>query len=122
MKKEGKDLLLKDLCARLPYGVILKTDNAFPQRLEGIVIDEGISLISISDGAFSLDLMECKPYLYPLSSMTEEQKRELICIINSDYAQTDWYNKNHFDYRNLISKNLAIEVTEENNPYKNNKV
>lgn len=55
---------------------MLKTDNAFPQRLEGIVIDEGISLISISDGAFSLDYIKCKPYLRPLSSMTEEEKEE----------------------------------------------
>jgi hypothetical protein len=121
MTKEDKELLLKDLCARLPYGVMLKTDNVFPQKLEGIAFDKDTFLISVSDGAFTLDWMTCRPYLYPLSSMTEEQKKEyahiLVMSSNLDYSQLlgmtveDWFNKNHFDYRGLIPKNLGIDAT-----------
>ena len=87
-----------------------------------------------------------KPYLRPLSSMTEEEKKELkfLCDIgpetltdsswvNGEFGLSiiyknkasirvdafDWLNKKMFDYRGLIEKGLAIEVTENNNPYKN---
>lgn len=84
---------------------------------------------------------KCKPYLRPLSSMTEEELYEVqeilgeeveirdgfIRIIDSSIiaftylelqAVFEWFNTYHFDYRGLIEKGLAIEVTEENNPYK----
>jgi hypothetical protein len=121
MTQEEKDILIKDLSARLPYGVMLKTDNVFPQKLEGITFDKDTFLISVSDGAFTLDWMTFRPYLYPLSSMTEEQKKEyahiLVMSSNLDYSQLlgitveDWFNKNHFDYRGLIPKNLGIDAT-----------
>jgi hypothetical protein len=121
MTQEEKDILIKDLSARLPYGVMLKTDNVFPQKLEGIAFDKDTFLFCVSDGAFTLDWMTCRPYLYPLSSMTEEQKKEyahiLVMSSNLDYSQLlgitveDWFNKNHFDYRGLIPKNLGIDAT-----------
>lgn len=120
-QQEEKDLLLKDLCSRLPYGVMLETDNVFPQKLEGIAFDNDTFLISVSDGAFTLDWMTCKPYLYPLSSMTKEQMEEYAHILvmngNLDYSQLlgmtveDWFNKNHFDFRGLIQKGLAKDAT-----------
>ena len=64
---------------------------------------------------------ELEPYLFPLSSMTEEQKKEWLYTLSSDYHITydtvDWCNKNHFDYHGLIEKGLAIDATKENNPY-----
>mgnify|MGYP003300551188 CR=1 FL=1 len=121
MTQEGKDLIIKDLCSRLPYGVMLETDNVFPQKLEGIAFDKDTFLISVSDGAFTLDWMTCKPYLYPLSSMTKEQMEEYAHILvmsgNLDYSQLlgmtveDWFNKNHFDFRGLIQKGLAKDAT-----------
>lgn len=114
MTQEEKDILIKDLSARLPYGVMLKTDNVFPQKLEGIAFDRDTFLISVSDGAFTLDWMTCRPYLYPLSSMTEEQKKEYAHIAYSQLlgmTVEDWFNKNHFDYRGLIPKNLGIDAT-----------
>lgn len=123
MTQEEKSILLKDLSARLPYGVMLETDNVFPQKLEGIAFDKDKDtfLISVSDGAFTLDWMTCKPYLYPLSSMTKEQMEEYAHILvmsgNLDYSQIlgmtveDWFNKNHFDYRGLIPMKLAIDCT-----------
>lgn len=121
MTQEEKDLLLKDLCSRLPYGVMLETDNVFPQKLEGIAFDKDTFLISVSDGAFTLDWMTCRPYLFPLSSMTKEQMEEYAHILvmsgNLDYSQLlgmtveDWFNKNHFDFRGLIPKGLAKDAT-----------
>ena len=113
MTQEDKELLLKDLCARLPYGVKVESVFINPDTKEhkpcGIEIFDATSLLMIRDG-----LGEFKPYLFPLSSMTEEQKEDMIkssCGIGSDKNVFDWYNKNHFDYRGLIEKGLAIDAT-----------
>ena len=129
MTQEEKELLLRDLCGRLPYGV--KTESVFinPDTKEhkscGIEVFNATSLLMIRDG-----LGEFKPYLFPLSSMTEEQK--YICPIGVGNLETfiekeswaylelsfdsilrfiDWLNKNHFDYRELIPMGLANDAT-----------
>lgn len=99
MKQEAKELLLRDLCSRLPYDVILNCCNSIGERL--IAIDKK-GLIN-----YDYDIEEVKPYLFPLSSMTEEQYTE-FCSINDSI---DWLNKNHFDYHGLISRGLAIDAT-----------
>ena len=116
MSQEDKKLLLKDLCSRLSYGVILVSSN------EKITYQ--------TDGNTGAELLveeEWKPYLRPMSSMTEEEYRELEGLLqkhnfnlNEETAsiEIDWLNKHHFDYRGLIERGLAIAVTEENNPYK----
>ena len=142
MTQDVKDLLLQDLCGRLPYGVkVDTTDN--DDSLENVwdtlwynTFTEDVKLThSIEDADKIVDISEIKPYLFPLSSMTEEQKEELEnlgwyfdnfeihnvseClgtyreyVSHSDcFALIDWLNKNHFDYRNLINKNLAIDCT-----------
>lgn len=127
MTQENKKLLLQDLCERIPYGVILKTDNVFPQKLEGISFDKDDTFVFlVSDGGFTLDYMDCKPYLFPLSSMTEEQKviyGDLCYAVIHSLAWNmqaalnelvDWLNKNHFDYRGLIPMGLGIDATELN--------
>ena len=116
---QDKDLLLKDLCARLPYGVKVQCEDylfTFDKDHMGIGMlyqdFNGNPLESpkiILSGCYYGE--DIKPYLFPLSSMTEKQKIELTCIIDSDYAQIDWYNKNHFDYRGLIPLGLAIDAT-----------
>ena len=136
MIQEEKDLLLKDLCARLPYGV--KVESVFidlstrEHKSCGIEVFRATSLLMIRDG-----LGEFKPYLFPLSSMTEEQREELYkmgwyldgdkiysCFRNYDDANykthTDcfelinWCYKNHFDIYGLIPKELAIDATGKN--------
>ena len=132
-----KKLLLKDLCARLPYGLKVKCEKySFPVTiLYGGNIDE---VKFIETGGIE-NIYAIKPYLFPLSSMTEEQKKEIskryklhtyyglyIEITNhsegywdddnscnlQDYLWlVDWFNKNHFDYRGLIEKGLAIDAT-----------
>jgi hypothetical protein len=117
MTQEDKDLLLRDLCARLAYGVILKTDNVFPQKLEGISFDKDTFVFFVSDGGFTLDYMDCKPYLFPMSSMTEEQYKTYCELEHSGNMEhlslplLEWLNKNHFDYRGLIEKGLAIDAS-----------
>ena len=113
-----KELLLKDLCARLPYGVkvesvFINTDTK-KRKSCGIEVFDATCILMIRDG-----FGEFKPYLFPLSSMTEEQKKEYQYITerwmyDSSYSisdSTDWLNKNHFDYRGLIEKGLAIDAT-----------
>lgn len=140
MKQEDKELLLKDLCARLPYRVIVyHPDYDEPETLDTVFSpdawDEGGIWCTIDDSWDSPHKIKyCKPYLRPMSSMTEEEKKEYqsLCEIHIDhdaddnvtyyYFDTiesfDWLNEHHFDYRGLIEKDLAIEVTDDNNPYK----
>jgi hypothetical protein len=120
MTQEHKDLLLKDLCARLPYGVKVKTNN--------------INILKLGThtrvGEYVTDVIEpCKPYLFPLSSMTEEQKVEYDKMSELDIEYTitqiennsqiwtsglnrfNWLLKNHFDVYGLIPMDLAIDST-----------
>lgn len=123
MTQEDKKLLLIDLCGRSPYGVIINV-NGNDERVDEVNPFEGI----ITCGFQSFDVDECKPYLRPMSSMTEEEEIEYDTIFakpwyNSFYIDSllngfDWLNAHHFDYRGLIEKGLAIAITEENNPYK----
>jgi len=123
MTQEERELLLKDLCARLPYGIVLDidtTDWKVPQghiqlKIEGIgILFKDMSLIV--NGSYYGD--KYKPYLRPMSSMTKEEKK--VCIEISSHpcgeieAKTmiDWLNKKMFDYRGLIPKGLALEATE----------
>lgn len=125
--EEQKQLLLQDLCARLPYGVKVKENyhteicilNGVDLGNNTIIMEstttifKGISLLS-GNGKIKV-----KPYLRPMSSMTEEDKKDFRRFQLDCYNITyDWLNKNHFDYRGLIPMGLAIAVTKENNPYK----
>ncbi len=113
MTIEDKELLLKDLCARLPYGVIVQVE-------EWTILDTELKIGHIQ--RLQKDNIELKPYLRPMSSMTEEEKKEYfgrtmtIDIIQTSKEIIDWLNAHHFDYRGLIEKGLAIATT--NKPYK----
>ena len=127
MTQEDKDLLLKDLCSRLPYKVIVDYGyNAFDVH-NGNYVKHGSKCIL---NCYLLDVFMSprqnekgeyiKPYLRPMSNMTEEERQEYGLVLCDELSinQYDWLNAHHFDYRGLIEKGLAIEVTEENNPYK----
>ena len=125
MKKEDKELLLKDLCARLPYSVIL---NVTLKDKYDEIVNRNIKLTDDNLTYITRDShwRTYKPYLRPMSSMTEEEVNEFTQFdiyangkyVMPNYEVIDWLNKYHFDYRGLISMGLAIEVTEDNNPYK----
>lgn len=117
MIEQDEELLLKDLCARLPYGVKYRTiDSDFAFTLKWI------DKLNRLDGDVRLE--NAKIFLRPLSSMTEEEKLEFSLVPiyafvhYNEIAKMDWLNAHHFDYRGLIKKGLAIEVTKNNNPYK----
>ena len=140
MKQENRELLLKDLYARLPYGVKGKCEldasydtsfdtvfqtHKFNAEVYGIKEDLLLVTPLIEDNdeqtyaeeevADGVSILDFTPYLFPLSSMTEEQKKKWFYTLSSDYNITydtvDWCNKNHFDYRGLIEKGLAIDAT-----------
>ena len=134
MKQEDKELLLKDLCARLPYGVKMNhiaDDEHYPKTLIGVAKDM-ITLEGLG-GYECVDVEDYKPYLFPLSSMTEEQKKEYnywkheVPVCRYEYgdvveeielydspASFEYLIENHFDYRGLIEKGLAIDATYKN--------
>ena len=139
MTQEDKKLLLADLCARLPYGVNAEGEyeedvdynNPFPGIEKSIGHIDGIDHIGFDDGevyvtieGIPCELSYVKPYLRPLSSMTEEEKEELIKnfwgshTAKDTFEELSWYLSKHFDINELIPKGLAVAVTEENNPYK----
>ena len=139
MNEKDKELLLKDLCSRLPYGVKVKLgDNPNIFDLEYRI--KFAAMYGDSDKLEDiLDITNIRPYLFPLSSMTEEQKKEIskrynyhnpyqLYVVITNYSQgywdddtscnlqdylwlEDWFNKNHFDYRGLIPKNIAKDAT-----------
>ena len=117
MTQEDKELLLKDLCARLPYGVKIQV----PYEDGSGYFDETVWEVN-NDGPFhvngwGIEYEYVKPYLFPLSSMTEEQEKEyndlncyeLGCFPHTEDA-LDYLIKNHFDFRCLIPKGLAIDA------------
>lgn len=149
MKQEDKILLVKDLCSRLPYGVRVASGE-----ISGVLHD--ISVLHVYEGnndsdkpdsivdyvayidffgdGYPYEVEAFKPYLFPLSSISSEQLKEVSEILGKEVevfdnylnivdhtrntfsyleldALFDWFNKNHFDYRNLIEKGLAIDCT-----------
>lgn len=119
MRQEDKELLLKDLCARLPYGV--KVNEAIQGDFTVIgLTKERVFTTCETEGCHNDFPIDCiKPYLFPLSKRTKEQRQELQYITerwmyDTSYSisdSTDWLNRNHFDYRGLIEKGLAIDAT-----------
>lgn len=116
MKQEDKQLLLVDLCARLPYGVKCKHKfSDYKEILDGIKYENAFCYFINCEPCLIEDI---KPYLLPLSSMTEEQEEEynnlncyeLGCFPHTEEA-LDYLIENHFDYRYLIDKGLAIDAT-----------
>ena len=135
MSNEEKDLLLKDLCARLPYGVKVQAISVY-----GYTVQVHIEGYCSSNNKFYIDLRwrtldEFKPYLRPMSSMTDEEREEWADLFNleldklneiddenkaedlapyyfgkSHQVSIDWLNTYHFDYRGLIPMGLALEA------------
>ena len=133
MTQEEKQLLLKDLCARLPYG--LKVNCEKYQRPVTVLYAGNIDEVKFKETGGIAHICIIKPYLRPLSSITEEEKEEASEAIEielkalqgpggftvenaASYAfMIDFYNKHHLDYRGLIEKGLALKAPED--MYKN---
>ena len=131
MTQEDKILLIRDLCGRLPYGVkaYIKNWSKLDRKYyEGVYtvesIDSSLNTIVADSERSSVEVIvgdddyEIKPYLRPMSNMTEEEKLmyEGLMIGTDNNIQyildvIDWLNAHHFDYRDLIEKGLAIDAT-----------
>lgn len=133
MTQENKYLLLKDLCSRLPYGVKVRYSSYYKFITCTLqAIDYAYNTVDLwsKDACFNpVDISKIKPYLFPLSSMNEEQKEEFntkslelqLKVIDDEIMyekatefQVDFYNKHHLDWRGLIPMGLAIDATDLN--------
>ena len=105
MTQEEKELLLKDLCARLPYGVIVKDRNAIHELSTG-----NTEFVDLFNGKCHI-----KPYLRPMSSMTDEEAKGIGEFLSGNFYVNiiDWLNAHHFDYRGLLEEGLALEAPED---------
>lgn len=119
MTREEKDLLIKDLCARLPYEVKVQyEDDIFTiDYISGMY--EEIKLNT--PDRYTINISKVKPYLFPLESITDEQEKEYnnlnsyeLGLFPHTEEALDYLIKNHFDYRGLIEKGLAIDATKLN--------
>ena len=136
MKQEPQELLLKDICARLPYGIKasyygVEEECETWDEIEGVTLDEDFGGY-VDIGQYSLPIERIKPYLFPLSSMTREQKKyitdkwgineEFDFEIDTNWGKyfvelgdtvdfINWLNKNHFDVYGLIPMGLALDAT-----------
>ena len=131
MTQEDKEFLIRDLCGRLPYEVkaYIKNWSKLDRKYyEGVYtvesIDSSLNTIVADSERSSVEVIvgdddyEIKPYLRPMSNMTEEEKLMYEgLMIGTDNNITyildviDWLNVHHFDYRDLIEKGLAIDAT-----------
>lgn len=160
MTKEDKELLLKDLCARLPYGVKIlhegwnyEWDDELSTVERVVGIDDKFIYTKVidthngeeyRDNKWPVETFDDKLFLKSMSSMTEEEKKEMHNLLSPEgtviyknngisipmnyygnFVPYEFMNriiqyllKNHFDFMGLIPKGLAIEVSKENNPYK----
>ena len=125
MTREDKQLLLKDICARLPYGVKLGFENSdfilVPKEFSIYTMHLSTNQIYPKSDSMVIghvyDVWNYRPYLRPMSSMTDEEcakKDELFgsYILDNNPAYIDWLNAHHFDYRGLIPIGLALEAPE----------
>ena len=115
MTQEEKQLLLKDLCVRIPYRTfVCLNPGAYnkPEKCLLTGIDDEEVYLNVDSDPFKIN--NIRPYLRPMSSMTEEEKDEYdrLVMCNASWVVDDWLNKNHFDYRGLIEMGLALEATE----------
>jgi len=131
MTKEEKELLLKDICSRLPHRVkvnisaSIKYDNYIPSINDATIIalDLRNERCNFNEFYWDKEIVNVRPYLRPMSSMTEEEKSTYLSYCECDdgdytgetiYFDTiesfDYLNQIHVDYRNLIPKGLALEA------------
>lgn len=118
---ENDELLIRDISARLAYGVKCPVFDWDDDIQEEVQVDATIhsinkdGYVSMSEIDYGFSISNIKPYLIPISSMTDEQEKEFESITNGDrmlYSDVfDFFNRNHIDYRMLIENGLAIDAT-----------
>ena len=109
MTQDDKELLLKDLCSRLPFGV--KVQDTYYKSLEPNpiwLLDLHAQCVRLFADEGYQNIEYIKPYLFPISQVVEE----IVTTSNKHIAvNVDFFHKNHIDYRGLIEKGLALDAT-----------
>ena len=141
MTQEYIELLATDISARVKHGVqvqLIENEETmeryklylkpYPLKPTTVIAFinydvSGCSKYKLNLGGDIVRLEDCKPYLRPMSSMTEEEKKEFSVLavgthlfkgpLIPSYDTLDWLNAHHFDYRGLIDKGLALEAPED---------
>lgn len=109
MTQEDKQLLLKDLSARLPYGVEIQIYDDYSRMMK----DEKLNVFHLNS-TYNIEYRKLRPYLRPMSSMTKEEKAEAMTLNFIDMlGYIDWLLEHHIDYRGLIEKGLALKAPED---------
>ena len=128
MTQEQKDLLIKDLCGRLPYGVKVEYNGEKYKISNVSICNETVTIYGERGYPMEVEIKKVKPYLFPLSSMTNEQCYKLASIRSDfqdcwkyiktpiplsicNFEQIDFFHKNHLDYRGLIPMGIANDAT-----------
>ena len=114
MTQEQKDLLIKDLCTRLPYGVRVEYNSCACEVLSIDRYHEELTIRICPGYCPVVKLENIKPFLFPLLSMTMDQGQQWHKYANDRGGlalSTDWLNAHYFDYRGLIPKGLANDAT-----------
>lgn len=137
MEKEDRNIFIRDLCCRIPYGVLVKyKPMSFIKGKDSEWVDIPLCSVDVVQNTFSVgdrfsETIDArlfnrfgnpfiKPYLRPLSSMTEEEKREFqkvyiesidIDNVSSSCLCADWFYRKHFDVRGFIEKGWALKAT-----------
>lgn len=138
MTQEEKELLLKDLCTRLPYRTLAQWHHKALNKFRDVKImkistygknidDYYINVLCQPEPGvdYEASIVDIKPYLRPISSMTEEERNEYFDFRNQELQRvafaeagresaiaeiSDWLNSHHFDFRGLIKNELALEA------------
>ena len=121
MTKEQKEILLKDLCARLPYGVkCTYYDKCIDEEEQGTITGMQNDTYFVIDGV-CIDVENVKSYMFPMSSMNERLREEHKDLLDNDgytldangnvFTLQDFYCKYHLDYRGFIPMGLAVDAT-----------
>lgn len=112
MTTEEKQLLIKDLCARLPYDVEAQVANNIVGESKPLIINKPLTFEDVNSFVGNGVVIDIKPYLRPMSSMTEEELQYIESHILTCDTESDFYLSRHIDYRGLIEKGLALEAKE----------
>lgn len=120
MTQDNKDLLLKDICSRLPYGIKVEYNNYTCEVLSIDRFHEELTIWKCAGTYLDASLEDCKPYLFPLDKISGDMWSEYLatCVGSNAAFPTlksfEWCNENHVDFRGLILKGLALDATGKN--------
>lgn len=126
MTKEDEKLMFQELCSRLPYGIKTKAwfwdeDNDEEKEVAATVYQvntDGYYKLAEDDEGEELSIDSLMMYLRPFNTLTDDELMEMAASANLYGTETIWLNEHHIDYNHWIERDMAIDITKDENPYK----